>query len=110
MRIARELAGLSQAQLADEVGISPAAVSQFEGGAARPSNETIANMSTALNVPIGFFGQPLTETHEGFFRSLRRTAVTDRRRAEPSPTLPMILSCTPPKPGGSRSATSPKSR
>jgi Zn-dependent peptidase ImmA (M78 family)/DNA-binding XRE family transcriptional regulator len=81
MRVARELAGLSQAQLAVKVDLSPGAISQFEGGAARPSNETIINMSTALNVPIGFFNQPLTETHEGFFRSLRRTAVTDRRRA-----------------------------
>jgi Zn-dependent peptidase ImmA (M78 family)/transcriptional regulator with XRE-family HTH domain len=81
MRVARELAGLSQAQLADKVGLSPAAISQFEGGAARPNKDTIANMSTALKLPIGFFGQPLTDTHEGFFRSLRRTAVADRRRA-----------------------------
>ncbi len=81
LRVARELAGLSQTQLADRAGVSAAAVSQFEGGAARPSTETITSLGTALNVPVGFFGQPFTETHEGFFRSLRRTAVADRRRA-----------------------------
>lgn len=41
----------------------------------------MARLSTSLNVPTSFFAQPLTETHEGFFRSLRRTSVTDRRRA-----------------------------
>ncbi|WP_433077729.1 XRE family transcriptional regulator [Dactylosporangium sp. CA-052675] len=81
LRVARELAKLSQTQLADKIGISPAAISQFESGAARPSAGTIASFSTTLNVPIGFFAEPITETHEGFFRSLRRTAVADRRRA-----------------------------
>jgi Zn-dependent peptidase ImmA (M78 family)/transcriptional regulator with XRE-family HTH domain len=81
LRVARELAKLSQTQLADKVGISPAAISQFESGAVRPGAATIASMSTALDVPLGFFGEPITETHEGFFRSLRRTAVADRRRA-----------------------------
>ncbi|NBE95498.1 ImmA/IrrE family metallo-endopeptidase [Nonomuraea sp. KC401] len=81
LRVARELARLSQAQLAAAVGLSPAAVSQFESGAARPSPETITALSMALAVPISFFHQPIAETHEGFFRSLRRTAVADRRRA-----------------------------
>ena len=81
LRVARELVGLSQSQLATQVGLSPAAISQFESGAARPSPETVATLSEALNVPVGFFAHPLTETHAGFFRSLRRTAVSDRRQA-----------------------------
>ena len=81
LRVARELVGLSQSDLASHVGLSPAAVSQFESGAARPSPQTVAALGAALRVPPGFFVQPVTETHEGFFRSLRRTAVTDRRRA-----------------------------
>jgi Zn-dependent peptidase ImmA (M78 family)/transcriptional regulator with XRE-family HTH domain len=81
LRVARELVGLSQNQLATEIGLSPAAISQFEGGAARPSPDSLAALSTALRLPVEFFSQPLTETHEGFFRSLRRTAVVDRRRA-----------------------------
>ncbi len=53
----------------------------FESGAARPGADTLSTLGSALNVPTAFFVRPLTETHEGFFRSLRRTGVTDRRRA-----------------------------
>jgi Zn-dependent peptidase ImmA (M78 family)/transcriptional regulator with XRE-family HTH domain len=81
LRVARELVGLSQAQLAANLDITPAAVSQFESGAARPSPSTISKLSAVLAVPQAFFTRPLVETHEGFFRSLRRTAVSDRRRA-----------------------------
>ena len=81
LRVARELVGFSQSDLAAGVGLSPAAISQFESGAARPSDSTLAALGTVLRVPLGFFSLPVTETHEGFFRSLRRTAVTDRRRA-----------------------------
>ena len=81
LRLARELKGWSQSRLAEAVDLTPAAVSQFESGATRPSEETLTGLSAALQVPVGFFGQPLTETHEGFFRSLRRTSVADRRRA-----------------------------
>jgi Zn-dependent peptidase ImmA (M78 family)/transcriptional regulator with XRE-family HTH domain len=81
LRIARELAKLSQAQLAGKVAVSPAAISQFESGSVRPSIETVTALSIVLDVPQDFFAQPMTDTHEGFFRSLRRTAVIDRRRA-----------------------------
>lgn len=81
LRVARELVGLSQSQLATQLGVSPAAISQFESGAARPSADTVAALSGTLRVPAAFFAQPVTETHDGFFRSLRRTAVMDRRRA-----------------------------
>lgn len=81
LRVGRELIGLSQNQLATQVGLSPAAISQFESGATRPSLETLAALGAALAVPVGFFTRPLVETHEGFFRALRRTTVTDRRRA-----------------------------
>jgi Zn-dependent peptidase ImmA (M78 family)/transcriptional regulator with XRE-family HTH domain len=81
LRVARELVGMSQGQLASQVGLSAAAISQFESGSARPSPETATALGVALEVPTKFFTQPLTGTHEGFFRSLRRTAVSDRRRA-----------------------------
>ncbi|AOS92113.1 helix-turn-helix domain-containing protein [Mycobacterium intracellulare] len=81
LRVARELVGMSQGQLATQIGLSAAAISQFENGAARPSAETAAALGAALEVPAGFFTRPLAETHEGFFRSLRRSAVSDRRRA-----------------------------
>jgi Zn-dependent peptidase ImmA (M78 family)/DNA-binding XRE family transcriptional regulator len=81
LRTARELARLSQAQLASETGVTPAAISQFESGAARPSPETIAILGDVLNVPVAFFREEIQESHDGFFRSLRRTSVADRRRA-----------------------------
>ncbi|MER8186644.1 XRE family transcriptional regulator [Kitasatospora sp. NPDC094015] len=81
LRAARELAGLSQAQLAREAGLTPAAISQFESAAARPSPETIDDLCQILGVPPGFFRESAAESHEGFFRSLRRTSVVDRRRA-----------------------------
>jgi len=81
LRTARELARLSQARLAGEAGVTPAAISQFESGAARPSPETIAILGDVLNVPIAFFHEEMQESHDGFFRSLRRTSIADRRRA-----------------------------
>lgn len=81
LKIARELTGVSQGQLAGRVGLSAAAVSQFESGAARPSAASSSAPSEALGIPVEFLSQPLGDTHEGFFRSLRRTSVADRRRA-----------------------------
>jgi Zn-dependent peptidase ImmA (M78 family)/DNA-binding XRE family transcriptional regulator len=81
LRLARELAGWSQLELASRMELSPPAVSQFETGTARPSVETQERLGRVLGVPTRFFGMPVTETHEGFFRSLRRTSVIDRRRA-----------------------------
>jgi Zn-dependent peptidase ImmA (M78 family)/transcriptional regulator with XRE-family HTH domain len=81
LRLARELKGWTQAELATRLGTSPAALSQFESGAARPSATSTERLGRLLEVPVRFFGLPLAETHEGFFRSLRRTSVGHRRRA-----------------------------
>lgn len=81
LRLARELKQMSQIQLARVLGVSPAAVSQFEGGISRPAAETIGRLGELLDVPAGFFQLPLNDTHEGFFRSLRKTTVSQRRQA-----------------------------
>jgi Zn-dependent peptidase ImmA (M78 family)/transcriptional regulator with XRE-family HTH domain len=81
LRIARDLTGLTQTALASRIGVSAAAVSQFESGAAHPSPSTMAQIAEALDVPQPFLVRPLVDTHEGFFRSLRRTAVSARRHA-----------------------------
>jgi hypothetical protein len=66
-------------------------------------------LADALNVPGEFFHLPVTETHEGFFRSLRRTSLTHRRHAravahiahdiaqtiEPSQLPPVSIPCLP---------------
>jgi len=81
IRLARELLGWSQADLARSLGVTGAAISQFEAGASRPSGETRQRLADVLDVPPEFLDLPLLDTHEGFFRSLRRTSVVDRRRA-----------------------------
>jgi Zn-dependent peptidase ImmA (M78 family)/transcriptional regulator with XRE-family HTH domain len=81
LRLARELREWNQADLASRLDISAAAVSQFEAGTTRPSAQLLRRMSQVLDVPIEFLALPLLETHEGFFRSLRRTSVAHRRRA-----------------------------
>lgn len=81
LRLARELAGRSQVEVARRLGMTPAAISQFESGAARPRSETLSQLGDFLEVPAKFFELPLVESHEGFFRSLRRTSVIDRRKA-----------------------------
>ena len=80
IRLARELMGWNQTRLAAAVDISAAALSQFESGATRPRPKTLERMADELGVPTDFFFQPLVESHEGFFRSLRRTPVAERRR------------------------------
>jgi Zn-dependent peptidase ImmA (M78 family)/transcriptional regulator with XRE-family HTH domain len=81
LRLARELKAWSQTRLASEMRVSSAALSQFESGAATPSAATRARLADLLDVPSSFFSAPIEATHEGFFRSLRRTSVADRRKA-----------------------------
>lgn len=59
-----------------------AVISQFESGAAWPKAETAPLLGKLLNVPVEFFYAPMVNSHAGFFRSLRRTSVTDRRHAD----------------------------
>lgn len=81
LRLARELQEWSQADLARQLGLSPAAIGQFESGATRPSQDSVDRMAAILGVPTRFMSLPVTDTHEGFFRSLRRTSISHRRRA-----------------------------
>ncbi len=81
LRLARELKEWTQTDLAGRVSVTAAALSQFESGSTRPSAETLAELGQVLDVPFAFFALPVTETHDGFFRSTRRTPIAHRRRA-----------------------------
>ncbi len=81
LRLARELRGWNQVELAGRVRLSSAAISQFEAGTTAPSGTAIERLAIALDVPDGFLALPFVETHEGFFRSLRRTSLRQRRKA-----------------------------
>jgi Zn-dependent peptidase ImmA (M78 family)/transcriptional regulator with XRE-family HTH domain len=86
LRVARQLVGLKRSQLADLVGLSAAAISQFESGTTKPRASSLAEIALRLGMPVGFFavtGRPLLTipTDQTFFRSLRRTSQIDRERA-----------------------------
>ena len=99
LRLARELKEWSQAELAARLDVTPAAVSQFETGVTRPGIDALDRMTSTLSVPVQFFSLPVTETHDGFFRSLRRTSVTHRRRARALAHIAHDLAVTARAPG-----------
>lgn len=94
LRVARELKMWNQNELARHVSMTPAAVGQFESGATRPAEDTLARLATALDVPVGFLTSEILETHEGFFRSTRRTPVKHRRRARALAHIAHDLACS----------------
>lgn len=82
---ARHIAGLTKKALAKAVGVSPAAIGQYEIGVTRPRPELIIRLADALQVPIGFFlaGRPhgrIAATDPNF-RSLRSMRVSERDKA-----------------------------
>src|SRR5262245_52260139 len=72
---ARVLAELTKGELADELGVSAAAVGQYEAGATKPRPELLPQLSRILNVPVEFFaaGRPIgrLDAANAHFRSLR---------------------------------------
>jgi Zn-dependent peptidase ImmA (M78 family)/DNA-binding XRE family transcriptional regulator len=76
---------LLKGELATQVGVTPAAIGQFESGAARPSATTLGKLAIALGVPVAFFsrGRRSFALHEedAHFRSLRSTSKRDRTQA-----------------------------
>jgi len=85
LTLGRQIAGQAKRQLADSIGKTAAAVTQFELGQARPNAETLARCSVVLGLPVTFFagGRPqfLVDTGRGHFRSLRATRVYQREQA-----------------------------
>ena len=85
LTMARELAGLRKRDLAESIGRTAAAVSQYELGQSRPSGETLARCAAALDVPVTFFtiGRPQLrlDTAHAHFRSLRTTTSSQRQQA-----------------------------
>ncbi len=83
---ARQMLGISRAELARRADLSAAAISQYESGTTRPRPTTLAELALKLNVPLEFLtasrtAVPLPTVDTAFFRSLRRTTQRDRERA-----------------------------
>ncbi|SEB90595.1 Zn-dependent peptidase ImmA, M78 family [Rhodococcus pyridinivorans] len=88
---ARVRFGISKSDLATEVGVSPAAIGQYEAGVNSPRPEVLDRLAQALKVRPGFFsvGRPLAriDTVNAHFRSLRSARVSDRQKALAMTTL-----------------------
>lgn len=88
---ARVRAGVSKSDLAAVVGVSAAAIGQYEAGVNSPRPEVLDRLARRLKVRPGFFsvGRPLAriETVNAHFRSLRSARVSDRQKALSTSTL-----------------------
>lgn len=85
LTLARERARLAKKDLAEAVGVTPTAITQFERRLARPAPETVVRLATALGLPVTYFaaGRPIVPIDESgtHFRSLRSTRVSERTQA-----------------------------
>ncbi|WP_336644618.1 XRE family transcriptional regulator [Microbacterium sp. USHLN186] len=82
---ARQLALRTKQDLAKAVGVSAAAIGQFESGVTSPRADTLEKLAGYLKVPVGFFaaGRPRVrlESDNVYFRSLRATTSRQRKKA-----------------------------
>lgn len=84
LRLARELRGKQKNELAEKLGITPSALTQFESGAAKPSALTVGKLSLALGFPASFFCAPFDKhtlsPDDCHFRSLQSCSQLERRK------------------------------
>lgn len=82
---ARQLAGMTKAAVASKVGVSAAAVSQWEARTSPPRPDHLQRLADELDVPVGFFavGRPHAQidASTAHFRSLRSTRSSQRAKA-----------------------------
>lgn len=82
LRQARTLAQLKKHELARRVGLSAAAIGQYESGVTKPRAEHLPALAKELSVDVSFFaaGRPLFRVDSGdvHFRSLRSMRAVDR--------------------------------
>ena len=57
IKFARELHGLTKKELAEKIGKTPSAVTQYEAGKSGLSMETFVALAHALSVPFSFFSK-----------------------------------------------------
>lgn len=88
---ARVRRSVTKTDLAAQVGVSAAAIGQYEAGVNSPRPDVLDRLAKALDVRPGFFGvgRPLAriDTVNAHFRSLRSARVSDRQKALATATL-----------------------
>ncbi len=84
LREAREARGMTATQLAELLGISRNAVSQYETNKSSPSPITFDAIAERLNMPRAYFLRPPQAQRRGkvFYRSMESATKTARGRAE----------------------------
>lgn len=82
---ARQAAGMTKSRLADLVGVTAAAIGQYEASVTTPRKELFSKLAKALDVPPTYFagGRPTgrVDGAQVHFRSLRSTSSRDRSKA-----------------------------
>ncbi|MFJ4793322.1 helix-turn-helix domain-containing protein [Kitasatospora purpeofusca] len=82
---ARRLAEMTKKDVAERLGVTPAAVGQYETGVSKPRPELVPGLADILGVPLSFFlaGRPSSrlDASMAHFRSLRSTPKAQRERA-----------------------------
>lgn len=82
---ARLRAGLTKRAVAERLGVSAAAVGQYEAGITRPRPDLVPKLAALLDVPAEFFlpGRPRVhlDISTAHFRSLRKTPLHQRAKA-----------------------------
>jgi Zn-dependent peptidase ImmA (M78 family)/DNA-binding XRE family transcriptional regulator len=82
---ARRIAKMSKTELHQAVGVSAAAIGQYERGEVTPRAETVTALAEALQVPPAFFahGRPRAQVEiaEASFRRLRATSLAQQQQA-----------------------------
>lgn len=85
LRQARALEELTKRAIADKIGVSPAAVGQWESGVASPRPDHVDRLAQALDVPPAFFAAgrryARLDVGDAHFRSLRSTPAALRAKA-----------------------------
>jgi Zn-dependent peptidase ImmA (M78 family)/DNA-binding XRE family transcriptional regulator len=84
LKLARDARGISAISLADLLGVSAQAISQYENGHNSPAPEVMKSICDVLNLPLHFFLKPPARSAPGvlFARSMHSATKEARTRAE----------------------------
>lgn len=95
LTVARQRAGLTKKELAQQVGVDPRAISGFEAGQYMPTEDNIWRIARALSFPVEFFkadDMELLESGGASFRSMTKMTARQRDAALAAGSLAFVLS------------------
>jgi transcriptional regulator with XRE-family HTH domain len=87
VRRRRRLLGLTQLQLAEKVGVRFQQVQKYECGANRMSASRVWQLAQALDVPVAYFYDGLTDRSEDLFEQESRDMLVSKGNIGPDQGL-----------------------